>query len=73
MRSLGDAVADLIELAELLDVDVDELAGLLALISAGGSASSKALSLLSPKRLSTRLTGAGETPTAVATSLPGMR
>ncbi len=31
----GDAVADLIELAELFDVDVDQLAGLLALISAG--------------------------------------
>ena len=29
----GDAMADLVELAELFDVDVDQLAGLLALIA----------------------------------------
>src|SRR5215813_3865653 len=39
----------------------------------GGPAGSRALSLLSPRRLSTRLTVAGETPTVVAISLPGMR
>src|SRR5258708_16325999 len=32
----GDAVADLVEFAELFDVDVDHLAGLLALVTAGG-------------------------------------
>ena len=32
----GDAMADLIEAAELLDVDVDELAGMLALVAAHG-------------------------------------
>ena len=30
----GDAVADALEAAELLDVDVDQLAGLLALVAA---------------------------------------
>jgi len=30
----GDAVADLVEAAELLDVDVDELAGVLAFVAA---------------------------------------
>src|SRR5580704_16416483 len=39
----------------------------------GGSAGSRALSLFSPRRFSTRLTVAGETPTVVAISLPGMR
>src|SRR5260370_641287 len=31
----GDAMADLVELAELFDVDVDHLAGPLALVAAG--------------------------------------
>ena len=49
-------------------------AGMLAPTSAGGSAGSRALSLFSPRRFSTRLTVAGETPTVVAISLyRGMR
>ena len=31
----GDAMADLVELAELFDVDVDQLAGPFALVAAG--------------------------------------
>ena len=46
----GDAMADLLEPAELLDVDVDHLAGMLAFVGRTGSAGSSAASLLSPRR-----------------------
>ena len=55
----GDAMADAVELAELFDVDVDQLAGLLALVAADRLGGSRALSLLRPRRLRTRLTVAG--------------
>jgi hypothetical protein len=32
----GDAMSDLVEAAELLDVDMDELAGMLALVASDG-------------------------------------
>ena len=46
----GDAMADAVEPAELLDVDVDEFARVLALVAATGSAGSRALSLFKPRR-----------------------
>src|SRR5262249_54469518 len=67
----GDAVAYLIELAELFDVEMDHLAGLLAFISPGWPGWLQGAQLAQPQ--STRLTVAGETPTVVAISLPGMR
>jgi hypothetical protein len=45
----GDAVADLVEAAELLDVDVDELAGVLAFVAPRGSGGSRSLRRLRPR------------------------
>jgi hypothetical protein len=47
----GDAVAYLIELAELFDVDVDHLAGLLALVSAGWLGRFQGAQLAQPQAL----------------------
>jgi hypothetical protein len=60
--------------AELLDVDVDEFARVFAFVAArAGSAGSSALRRLSPSRLRTRLTVAGDTPTSRAICSPGSR
>ena len=48
--SPGDAVPDRADPAELLDIEMDELAGMLALIAAHRLAGSKALSLFKPNR-----------------------
>lgn len=52
----GDAMASATKLAKLLDVDMDALAGMLALVAADGAAGSSILSLLRPRRLRMRLT-----------------
>ena len=69
----GDPVTDPIELAELLDVDVDDLAGRGAFIAADRLGRLSADSRLRPRRLRRRLTVAAETPTSAAISLPVWR
>ena len=69
----GDAVADPLEAAELLDVDVDQLAGMLALVAADRLGRLEGLMRLRPRRLRMRLTVAGETPTSAAICLPVKR
>lgn len=66
-------MAHLIDLAKLSDVEWIISPGCPRSYRRDGSAGSKALSLLSPKRLRTRFTVAGETPTVVAIFLPSMR
>lgn len=56
-------MADAVEAGELLDIDVDHLAGMVALV-APERLGSKSFSRDSPARLSPRLTVAGETPTS---------
>src|SRR5437764_952475 len=68
-----DPMADPIEFAELLDVDVDNLAGRGAFIAADRLGGSRAESRLRPSRLRMRLTVAVETPTSAAISLPVWR
>ena len=72
-RSAGDAMADAVELAELLDVDVDELARPFALVAARRLGRFEGAQSLRPRRLSTRLTVAGETPVSAAIALPVRR
>ena len=67
----GDAMADAVEAAELLDVDVDQLAGVLALVAADRLGRLERLMRLRPRRLRTRLTVAGETPTSGGDLLAG--
>ena len=69
----GDAVADLAEAAELLDVDVDELAGVLAFVAPHRLGRLGPSRRLRPARLRMRLTVAGETPAALAMCWPGRR
>ena len=69
----GDAMADALEAAELLDVDVDQLAGMLALVAAHRLGGSRSLIRLRPSRLRMRLTVAGETPVSLAICLPVQR
>ena len=68
VRSPVDAVAYVIELAELFDVEVDQLARLLALMSAGWLGRLQGAQLAQPKRFRTRLTVEAETPTVTAIS-----
>ena len=69
----GDAVAEPLEAAELLDVDVDQLAGMLALVAADRLGRLEGLERLRPSRLRMRLTVAGETPASAAICLPVQR
>src|ERR1700722_16906599 len=69
----GDAVADAIELAELFDVDVDDLAGSCALVAADRLGGSRAESRLRPSRFRMRLIVAAETPTSAAICSPVWR
>jgi hypothetical protein len=59
--------------AELFDIQVDELAWLLAFIGRIGSAGSRAVSLFKPSRRKTRLTVAAETAVSAAICLPVQR
>jgi hypothetical protein len=59
----GDAVANTVEPAELLDVDVDHLAGMGTFVALDRIGWLEVLEPL-PARLSTRLTVAGDTPTS---------
>jgi len=63
-------MADLVELAELFEVDVNELPGTLALVATRDSAGSSALSLLSPRCRKIRLTLAGEIASSLAICAP---
>ena len=56
----GDAVADAVDPSELFDVDMDQFAGMFALVAADWFGRLQGCSLLSPRRRSTRLTVAGE-------------
>ena len=66
----GDAVADPIEPAELFDVDVDQFAGMLALVAAHRLGRLQSREPVQPSRRRMRLTVAGETPTSAAICLP---
>ena len=66
-------MADPIEPAELLDVDVDHLAGMLALVAADRLGRLERRQPVTPSRLRMRLTVAGETPTSAAICLPVWR
>jgi hypothetical protein len=68
-----DAVGYLIGLAELSDVGVDHLAGLLALVSAERLGRLQGLQFAQSQALSTRLTATGVRPATVSISLSGMR
>ena len=61
-----DAVADPVEAAELLDVEVDQLAGVVALVAADRLGRLQSGEAIEAKRLGMRLTVAGETPTSRA-------
>nr|WP_245449341.1 hypothetical protein [Ensifer sp. NM-2] len=58
--SPGDAVPHGADPTELLGIEMDELAWVLAFIARIGSAGSRALSLFKPDRRRTRLTVAGD-------------
>jgi hypothetical protein len=62
----GDPVADAVEAAKLLDVEMDDLAGLLALVAWSGSCGSRLESRLRPHRLRMRETLALEMPSSAA-------
>ena len=59
--------------AKFLDIEMDKLARVLALITRIGSAVSSAASLFSQSRRRMRLTVAGEIPTSAAICLPEWR
>ena len=69
----GDAMADVVEPAELLDVDMDELAGMLALVAADRLGRLQRCQPVEPRRCRMRLTVAGETPVSAAICLPVQR
>jgi hypothetical protein len=69
----GDAVADAIELAELLDVDVEDLAWGGALITAHRLGRLERRQAVEANRFRMRLTVAAETPTSAAIALPVRR
>ena len=69
----GDAVADPVEAAELLDVDVDQLAGLLALVAEHRRGRLQIAHPASRAARRMRLTVAGETPVSLAICLPVKR
>ena len=62
----GDAMADLVEAAELLDVEMDEFARMLALVAAHGFGGLESLEAARAGAVRMRLTVAGETPTVLA-------
>ena len=67
-------MADPVEAAELLDVDVDQLAGVLALVAADRLGRLEVADRGSgPRRRRMRLTVAGETPAWAAICLPVKR
>jgi hypothetical protein len=62
----GDAMSDLLETAEFLDVEVNQLGRMSVLLRAAGSPRPRDESLLRPSRRKMRLTVAGDTPTSAA-------
>ena len=69
----GDPVTDPVEFAELLDVDMDDLARGGPLVAADRLGRLSANSRLRPRRLRMRLTVAADTPTSAAICLPVWR
>ncbi|BAB52320.1 mlr5962 [Mesorhizobium japonicum MAFF 303099] len=69
-RARGEEQGPMAEAAEFLDVDMDHLAWVIALIASDRFGRLISLSRDSPARLRTRLTVAGETPTSMAMCLP---
>jgi hypothetical protein len=61
------------EPAELFDIDMDELAGFLALVAANGLGGLQIAIRLNPKRRRMRWAVAGDTPTSAAICLPVWR
>ncbi|UPJ59877.1 hypothetical protein [Bradyrhizobium sp. 192] len=66
----GDAIAHTVELVELFDVDVDQLAAMFALIAPRRSVGSKSRNQFNPSRRGIRPTVADATPTSTAICLP---
>jgi len=66
-------MADAIDPAELLDVDVDHLARMLALVKAHWFARLQRINSVEPERLRMRLTVAGDSRSAAAICLPVWR
>ena len=69
----GDAVADLVEAAELLDVDVDELAGVLAFVAPHRLGRLEVPEAAQAGALEDAADRSGETPAALAMCWPGRR
>jgi hypothetical protein len=71
--SPGDAVAHRADSAELFDIEMDELARMLAFITPYRFGRLQGTELFNPSRRRTRLTVAGETPVSEAICLPVRR
>ena len=69
----GDAMADPLELAELFDVDVDHLAGVLALVAAEWLGRFQGAQLVEAQALEHAADGGRRDADLAAISLPGMR
>jgi hypothetical protein len=63
LRFVGDAVADALETAEFLDVDVDQLAGVITLVAADRLGGLERLDAIETETLEDAAEVAGEMPT----------